>query len=294
MTDNPLIRELLAEGTVLSDGAWGTELQKRGLRAGETPDFLNLSHPERVEAVARAYVDAGSRVVLTNTFRANRIALAQHPEVDRVAEVNRAGVEISRRAADGRACVFASMGPSGKLLLTGKVSEAQLHEAFDEQARAHAEAGADAIVVETMTDLAEAKIAIEAAKATGLPVVASMVFDSGKQRDRTMMGVSPEQAAEELTRFGANVVGANCGTGIEKFVAICASMATATHLPIWVKANAGLPEFDRGDVVYPSDSGHFAGHLPALLDAGAGFVGGCCGTSPEYIAALRGELNRLR
>lgn len=291
MTDNPLIRELLAEGTVLTDGAWGTELQKRGLAPGETPDFLNLYHPDRVEAVARAYVDAGSRVVLTNTFRANRIALAQHPEVGRVDEVNRAGVEISRRAAGGRARVFASMGPSGKLLLTGKVSEAELCEAFEEQARAQAEAGADAIAVETMTDLTEARIAIEAARATGLPVVACMVFDTGKKRDRTMMGVSPDQAAEELTRFGADVVGANCGTGVEDFVAICASMASATHLPIWVKANAGLPQFDQGDVVYPSDPRQFAAYLPALLEAGAKFVGGCCGTSPEYIAALRERLN---
>jgi 5-methyltetrahydrofolate--homocysteine methyltransferase len=294
MAGNALIRELLAEGTVLTDGAWGTELQKRGLPPGETPDYLNLSHPERVEAVAKAYVDAGSRIVLTNTFRANRIAVAQHPEVDRVAEVNRAGVAISRRAADGRAFVFASMGPSGKLLLTGKVSEVELRDAFCEQASAQAEAGADAIVVETMADLAEARIAIEAAKATGLPVVACMVFDSGKQRDRTMMGVDPKQASEELTRFGADVVGANCGTGVEEFVAICSSMAAATHLPIWIKANAGLPRFDQGDVVYPSDPQRFADNLPALLEAGASFVGGCCGTKPDYIAALREKLDRLR
>lgn len=294
MTDDSLIRELLAEGTVLTDGAWGTELQKRGLAAGEMPDFLNLHHPDRVEAVARAYVDAGSRVVLTNTFRANRIAVAQHPEVDRIAELNRAGVEISRRAADGCARVFASMGPSGKLLVTGKVTEAELCEAFEEQARAQAEAGADAIVVETMADLTEARIAIEAAKATGLPVVACMIFDSGKNRDRTMMGVTPEQAAEELTRYGADVVGANCGTGVEDFVAICASMASATRLPVWVKANAGLPAFVQGEVVYPIDPRQFAAYLPALLEAGAKFVGGCCGTSPDYIAALREKLGEPR
>ncbi len=294
MTDDGLIRELLAEGTVLTDGAWGTELQKRGLAAGETPDFLNLHHPDRVEAVARAYVDAGSRVVLTNTFRANRIAVAQHPEVDRIAELNRAGVEISRRAADGRARVFASMGPSGKLLVMGKVTEAELCEAFEEQARAQAEAGADAIVVETMADLTEARIAIEAAKATGLPVVACMVFDSGKKRDRTMMGVTPKQAAEELTRYGADVVGANCGTGVEDFVAICASMASATRLPVWVKANAGLPTLEQGEVVYPINPRQFAAYLPALLEAGAKFVGGCCGTSPDYIAALREKLGEPR
>lgn len=121
-------------------------------------------------------------------------------------------------------------------------------------------------------------------------LVACMVFDTGRKRDRTMMGVTPEQAAEELTRYGADVIGANCGTGVEDFVAICASMASATHLPVWVKANAGLPAFDQGEVVYPFDPRQFAAYLPALLEAGAKFVGGCCGTSPDYIAALREKL----
>jgi methionine synthase I (cobalamin-dependent) len=285
-----LIRELTAGGVVLTDGAWGTELQARGLETGQMPDFWNLSHPDRVEEVARAYVDAGSQVILTNTFQANRVALARHPDVEDVASVNRAGVEISRRAAAGRARVFASIGPSGKLLMMGQVDEAALEAAFNEQAQAQADAEPDAIVVETMSDLNEAKLAVQAAKATGLPVVACMVFDSGKNKDRTMMGVSPEQAAEELTRLGADVIGANCGNGIEDYIPICASLARSTELPIWIKANAGLPVLVDGKVVYPTTPDEFAGHLPKLLEAGAQFVGGCCGTSPEFIAALRRRL----
>src|SRR5208282_404763 len=207
----------LGTAPVLTDGAWGTALQVHGLAAGEIRDLWNLSHPERVEAVARAYIEAGSRIILTNTFRANRIALAQYPERSRVEAINRAGVEISRRASRGRARVFASIGPSGKMLLTGEVDEAQLAAAFIEQCQALAAAGAEGLVVETMTDLDEARIAVAAAAATGLPVVACMVFDSGKHQDRTMMGVTPEQAAVELTRAGAQVIGANCGIGIEAY-----------------------------------------------------------------------------
>jgi methionine synthase I (cobalamin-dependent) len=286
MQANPLIKELLSAGTVLTDGAWGTELQARGLEAGEMPDFWNLSHPDRVEEVARAYVEAGSQVILTNTFRANRIALAHHPEVERVADVNRAGVEISRRAAAGRARVFASIGPSGKFLFTGQIDETTLRAAFVEQARAQAEAGADAIVLETMVDLAEAELAVEAAKGTGLPVVACMVFDSGRNKDRTLMGVTATQAAEALTRFGADVVGANCGTGIERYIPVCASLASSTELPIWIKPNARLPEFIDGKVVYPTTPEEFAGQVHELVDAGAHFVGGCCGTTPAFIVAI--------
>jgi methionine synthase I (cobalamin-dependent) len=290
MASHRLIEELIAEGPVLTDGAWGTELQSRGIKPGEMPDLWNLSHPDRVEEVARAYVDAGSRIVLTNTFRANRIAFAGNPEVERIAEINRAGVEISKRAAGDAARVFASIGPSGKQLLTREVTEEQLAAAFREQASAQAEAGADAIAVETMMDLTEAKLALEAARATGLPVVACMVFDSGKNKDRTMMGVGTEQAAEALTEWGADVIGANCGLGIEEYIPVCASLAGATDRPIWIKPNAGIPQLVEGEIVYETTAEEFAGRLPKLLEAGASFVGGCCGTDPTFIAALRAAL----
>ena len=292
MTASGLIDVLLRSGSVLTDGAWGTELQGQGLAPGELADLWNVTHPERVELVARAYVDAGSRIILTNTFRANAIALERYGAAGRVGELNRAGVEISRRAAQGRSHVFASIGPSGKMLLTGEVSARNLAAAFAEQAEALAAAGADGLVVETMSDLEEAGLAVTAATATGLPVVACMVFDSGPRGDRTMMGVTPQAAATELTRCGAAVVGANCGAGVEAFVPICAALAAATDRPIWIKANAGLPLIEDGQVTYRTSPEEFARHVPALLAAGARFIGGCCGTTPAFVAAVRAVLDR--
>jgi len=284
-----LIDELISGGPALLDGAWGTELQARGLAVGEVPDLWNLEHADRVAEVARAYVDAGSDIILTNTFRANAIALASHAEhLDRV---NRVGVEISKRAAGRRARVFASIGPSGKRFATRELDESLLRAAFEEQARALAAAGADAIVVETMTDLDEARVAVEAALATGLPVVASMVFGSGKPEHGGPTGVTPERAAEVLSSAGADVIGANCGNGIEGQLPICARLARATDRPVWIKANAGLPVLEEGRLVYRATPEQFASQLGELLDAGARFIGGCCGTSPAFIAALRARLD---
>jgi methionine synthase I (cobalamin-dependent) len=287
---HPVIAQLLVGGPVLTDGAWGTQLQERGLQAGECPDAWNLLYPERVEQVARAYVEAGSQVILTNTFRANRLALERYGLAERTADINRAGVEISRRAAAGKALVFASIGPSGRMLVAGEITEDELVATFGEQARALEEAGADAIVVETMADLTEARLAVTAALETGLPVVASMVFDSGRNKDRTMMGVTPEQAARELSAVGAHVIGANCGQGIAGYVEICRRLHAATDRPIWIKPNAGLPEMVGGKAVYRVTPAEFASYVPALLEAGASFVGGCCGTTPDFIRAIASAL----
>ncbi|MEK7405414.1 MAG: homocysteine S-methyltransferase family protein [Acidobacteriota bacterium] len=289
-----VIQQLLAAGPVVTDGAWGTQLQLRGLAPGVCPDAWNLALPDRVEQVARAYVEAGSQVILTNTFRANRITLAGHGLADQAAAINRAGVEISRRATAGRARVFASIGPSGKILVLGETSEEELAEAYSEQAQALAEAGADALLLETMSDLAEARLALAAARRTGLPVVASMVFDSGRNKDRTMMGVTPEQAAAELSAAGADVIGANCGSGVAGYVDICRRLRAATDRPVWIKANAGLPELVDGATVYRMTPEEFAAYVPALLEAGAAFIGGCCGTGPDFIRALARKISAAR
>ncbi len=286
-----MIDELLRGGPVVTDGAWGTQLQARGLPSGDCPDEWNLSHPDQVEEVPRAYVEAGSQIVLTNTFRANRLALAGCDLAEKTEEINRAGGEISLRAAGGQARVFGSIGPSGMMLLTGQVTEAELQDAFAQQAEALAAAGVDALVIETMSDLAEAKLALAAAMATGLPVVACMVFDSGKQLDRTMMGNTAEQIARELAAGGAAVIGANCGQGIDSYVEVCRQLRGATDRPIWIKANAGVPEMDGDRVVYRTTPEGFGAHGPALVEAGASFVGGCCGTGPEFIAALKRQIN---
>jgi methionine synthase I (cobalamin-dependent) len=281
---------LLRQGLVVSDGAWGTQLQTLGLPVGACPDPWNLERPETVAQVPRAYVEAGAQIVLTNTFRANRITLTTHGISDSVDAINQAGVRISRQAAAGKALVFASMGPCGKLLLAGEITADEIRSAFEEQAQALAAAGADALLVETMSDLTEALLALEAARTTGLPVAVSMVFDSGVAGDRTMMGVTPEAAAQSLTAAGAAIVGANCGQGIERYVEICRRLRAATPLPIWIKANAGTPQIVAGQAVYPTTAVEFARLAPALVGAGASFIGGCCGTSPDFIRALREEL----
>lgn len=276
----------MARSPVITYGAWGTQLQNRGLGIGEFPDLWNLSQPDQVRQVARAYVEAGSQIILTNTFGASRLRLAEAGAGEKLEEINRRGVEISLEASAGTARVFASIGPSGKMLLSGDTTPEELQCAFSQQARALAEAGAHGVVVETMSDLEEARLAVQAARETGLPVVACMVFDSGKAKDRTMMGQTPEQVAAALTEAGADVIGANCGQGIAGFVSICQRLRAATDRPIWIKANAGLPAFVDGKAQYQTTAEEFAGLVPELLAAGASFVGGCCGTSPEFIRAV--------
>jgi methionine synthase I (cobalamin-dependent) len=285
-----LISKLLAEGPVLTDGAWGTELMKQGLKKGQCPESWNLEHPVRVEEIPKKYIAAGSRIVLTNTFGANRFILEKHKLADKVWEINAAGVQISKKAAGDKAYVFASMGPSGKLVLMKQTTPEALEEAFTVQGEALAGAGADAIVVETMIDIAEALAAVSAAKKTGLPVVASMVFDAGKNKDRTLMGNTPEEVVEKLAAAGADVIGANCGQGIEGFIPICRRMRAVTDLPLWMKANAGLPRLIEGETVYDTTPERFAGFVPALMDAGADFIGGCCGTTPDFIAAVKAKI----
>jgi len=285
-----LIEELLSEAPLVTDGAWGSLFLASGLAPDELGDSWNLTHPERVEAVPRAYVEAGSRIVLTNTFRSNRITLERHGLAGKIKEINRAGVEISRRAAAGRARVFASTGPTGRMLVTGETTREELLAVFGEQFEILAEAGADALILETMSDLEEARIAVEAARRTGLPVVACMVFDTGKNKDRTMMGVTPEQAAAGLSEAGADVIGANCGQGPAGYIPICRRMSAATDLPLWIKPNAGIPELVDGRTVYRTTPGEFAVQIPSVIEAGASFVGGCCGTTPDFIRALASKI----
>lgn len=279
--------DLVAGRTVVTDGAWGTQMQALGLPPGQLPDRWNLDQPDRVESVAAAYVAAGSRIVLTNTFQANRFALGDDADV---AEVNRAGARLSRRAAGDRARVFGSIGPTNTMLVAGDVDAATLRRAFADQAAALAEGGADGIVVETMSDVEEATVAVAAAVTTGLPVVACMTFDSGKQRDRTMTGVRPAEAAARLAAAGAAAVGANCGVGVDQALPVCEALVGASDLPVWIKANAGLPDLVGREVVYPMGPDEFARHAVALAGAGATFIGGCCGTTPEFIAAIAAAL----
>jgi methionine synthase I (cobalamin-dependent) len=275
-------------GLIITDAAWGTEFQKRGLALGEPADLWNLTRPDAVHAVAQSYVEAGSRVILTNTFRGNPISLAgQGAEaVRQAAEINRRSAEISRKAAGPEIRVFGSMGPTGKILATSDIPSSDVSEAFQLQAQALVDGGVDALLLETFSDVEEARLALRAAKVAGLPVVVSFAFDSGKKKDRTMMGATPEIAARAMVEEGADAVGANCGAGPETFPAICRRLKDASGLPVWIKPNAGLPTLVEGKASYSMDPETFASYLPALVAAGASFVGGCCGTTPDFISAL--------
>ena len=272
------------------DGAWGTQLAAAGLPAGACPEVWNLANAKAVEAVARGYVEAGSDAILTNTFGANRFLLAPHGLAGQVEEICRKAAEISRRAAGDGVKVFGSIGPTGKIVMMGEVDRAELEQAFGEAARGLEAGGADAIVLETFNELAELGMALAAAKQeTSLPVVASMTFSHGPDKNRTMMGNSPEELVELAEADGADAVGANCGLGPERYVEIARMLrAAGPEMPVWIKPNAGMPRVGSdGRTSYPMGPDQFASYAPKLLEVGANFIGGCCGTTPKHIAALR-------
>ncbi len=284
----------LSGRVLVTDGAWGTELQQRGLPGGMCPELWNVENPDAVEAVARGYVEAGSDVIIANTFGGHPLTLAGHDLTDRLTELIEAGTAISRRAAGGAAMVFASMGPTGKIVMMGEVPEEEIYNGFAEMARAIERGGADAVVAETMTEIAEVALAVRAIREnTELPVVVSMTYDSGPDKTATMMGASPADAVAALSELGVSSFGANCGVGPADYVNVAKLYRQATDAPIWIKANAGLPEMVDGTPRFPMGPDEFAGYVPALVDAGATFVGGCCGTTPEHIAAVRKTVDSL-
>ncbi len=275
---------------IISDGALGTMLQAAGLEPGICPETWNLDFPERIEAIARAYADSGSEAIETNTFGANRFKLSHYGLQNKVAEINRKAVEITRKAIGPDRIVLGSVGPTGILLMMGEVSEEELYDAFKEQCIALAEAGADVICIETMTAMDEALLAIKAAKEnTNLEVICTMTFDKTIQGDfRTMMGVSPEEMTKAFQFAGADIIGTNCGNGMENMIPIVAEIRrTDAEIPILVHANAGKPHYHDGKNVFDETPEITASYIPNLLKAGATCIGGCCGTTPDHIRKIK-------
>jgi 5-methyltetrahydrofolate--homocysteine methyltransferase len=288
IVDSPLLRQLKKRKILISDGAWGTELHAHGLAPGECPEAWNLEHPDKVEAVAKAYVAAGSDIILTNTFGGSEFKLSQYSLADKVSEINQIGVELSRKAARSETFVVASIGPTGKFVEPlGDVSALAMESAFRKQIAAQVVGGADAILIETMTDLTEATIAIKAVRAIcSLPVLVTMTFERGQNGFRTMMGVTVKQAVTVLSNAGADVIGTNCGNGIEHTCEIITEMRSLSDKFLIAQPNAGMPRLVGEKTVFDQTADDFARHVPKLVQAGANIIGGCCGTTPEHIRAI--------
>jgi 5-methyltetrahydrofolate--homocysteine methyltransferase len=288
------ILETIAEHPLLCDGAMGTQLMFAGLEQGACGEAWNVTHPERVLAIQRRYVEAGSDCLLTNTFGGSRIMLNRHGHAGKAAEVNRAAVEISREAFGVKpGFVIGDIGPFGGLLEPyGDFTEEQVREAFREQAKALMEAGADAIIIETQTSLEELGIGIDAALEAGAPcVIGSLAYDVTLDGStfRTMMGVDPERAAEFMEHRGAHVVALNCGTGMdmERARQAVTRYRKASRLPVMAQPNAGQPKLVNMKVTYDETPDQMVGGVEPLLKVGASIIGGCCGSTPDHIRAFR-------
>lgn len=282
--------ERLAKGEVLvCDGAMGTMLIERGLKLGECPERWNLDRPEALSEIARLYAEAGADIVETNTFGGSPLKLAQYGLDDRTEEVNARAVRVARSGVGRNTLVAASIGPSGRLLKPhGDTDQNEISASFQRQLRAVLNEGVDAVVIETMTDLTEATLAIQAAKSLdpSVPVIATMTFDSTPRGFFTMMGVSVEQAVRGLSDAGADVIGSNCGNGIDDMVRIAVEFRRRSNKPLIIQANAGLPRIVDGVAVYPESPEFMAGRVSELLNTGVNIIGGCCGTTPTHISAI--------
>jgi 5-methyltetrahydrofolate--homocysteine methyltransferase len=286
---------LLAEGgPILADGAMGTMLFANGLQFGDPPELWNLEHPDIVRRIQRAYLDAGSRILLTNTFGGNRLRLGLHGLQDRVDELNRTAAILLRAevdAAGGTALVAGDIGPSGEIVAPlGTLDYDEAVEVFREQAASLVAGGVDLIWVETMSDLNEIRAAIQGVRlaSPGIALIATMTFDT---RGHTMMGVSPEDAVLHLSAWGADAVGGNCGNGPDELIPVIARMhAVAPDVVLVAKSNAGMPELVDMQAVYRASPASMADTALEMRDAGARIVGACCGSSPDHLRAMAGAL----
>jgi 5-methyltetrahydrofolate--homocysteine methyltransferase len=284
-------RALLAEGgPILADGAMGTMLFANGLQFGDPPETWNVAHPDVIRRIHRGYLDAGSRILLTNTFGGNRLRLRLHGLESRVSDLNRTAAILLRAEADaagGHALVAGDIGPTGEIMAPlGTLEEAEAVDVFAEQAAALIAGGVDLIWVETMSHLSEITAAIRGARSVSptIPVIATMTFDT---RGHTMMGVSPEEAARALLAAGADAVGGNCGNGPDELLPVIAKMrAVAPDAVLVAKSNAGMPELVDLRAVYRADPATMADAGLGFREAGARIIGACCGSTPAHLAAM--------
>ncbi len=293
MTTDRLTPLLAQRPWLLADGAMGSNLFARGLTSGEAPELWNTEHPQRIRELQRSFIEAGADIILTNSFGGNRHRLKLHQAEGRVAELNEAAASLARAEADRQdrvVLVGGSMGPTGEILAPlGPLSAAEARESFAEQAAALARGGADILWIETMSSAEETEAAIEGARQAGLPVVTTLSFDTN---GRTMMGITPAELAGLSQRHHLAACGSNCGVGAAEMVASILNLAAAADVSaiLVAKANCGIPQYVDGAIRFNGTPELMADYARLALDAGARIIGGCCGTTPEHLRAMRQAL----
>lgn len=283
-----VLNKLAEKKVLISDGAWGTMLQAAGLRPGDCPEEWNVSHPAEVQSVAKAYAQAGCDIILTNTFGGSRLKLKKMGCGDKVVEFNMAGAKNSLAA--GGLIVAGSVGPTGDFIEPlGDLTADEMEAVFSEQIGAMLKAGLKALCIETMSAVEEAACAVRAAKKLdpSVDVITTFTFDASPSGFHTMMGVTPQKVAQAMSEAGADIIGSNCGNGIEAMIQITADFRKYTKMPILIHANAGVPQLIDGKTVFRQSPEDFAAKVGELLDAGANIIGGCCGSTPAHIAAMK-------
>jgi 5-methyltetrahydrofolate--homocysteine methyltransferase len=281
----------LKDGEILvADGAIGTMLMDYGLKPGEPPESFNLVRTEVLEEIASLYLDAGADIIQTNTFGASPLRLSVYSLEDKMEEINRNAVLAVRKMVKDHAYIAASCGPSGKLLKPyGDTEPEEVYNSFERQINALISARVDAICIETMTDLEEATLAVKAVKTVSpsTPVMATMTFDPTPRGFYTIMGATVQESARRLKQAGADIIGSNCGNGIENMIKISKEFKKYSTLPIIIRSNAGLPEMQGDKPMYPETPEFMAEKSKELVSFGVSIIGGCCGTTPQHIQAIR-------
>jgi 5-methyltetrahydrofolate--homocysteine methyltransferase len=275
---------------IVGDGAFGTMLMQRGLKQGDPPEKINLAAPQILEEISALYLEAGAEIVTTNSFGGSSLRLQHFSLENDMERINRAAVEAARRAVGDRAYVSGSVGPTAKMLKPfGDTDPEEIFESFRAQIGVLISSGIDIVCIETMTDVAEAELAVKAARAinTEIPVMATVTFDKSAKGFRTLMGTSIRETAERLAAAGANIVGSNCGNGSEIMLLIAREYMQYSSLPVAIQSNAGLPVQSDEKLIYPETPEFAAEKAAEMVKLGVRIIGGCCGTGPEHIRAIR-------
>jgi 5-methyltetrahydrofolate--homocysteine methyltransferase len=285
------LRERLKQpGVIVADGAMGTMLLQRGLKIGDCPERVNLEKPEWLEEIAKLYLNAGAEIIQTNTFGGSPLKLAMYSLESRTEEINAQAIRSARKIVGNNAYISASCGPTGKLLEPfGDTNPEIIFEAYQRQMDTFIAEGVDLICIETMTDLTEASLAVKAVRSisSSIPISATMTFDTTPRGFYSIMGVTIEQAVKGLADAGADILGSNCGNGIQNMLKIAEEFIKHSSVPISIRSNAGLPELKNGTAYYPETPDFMSEWCKELKKIGVKIIGGCCGTTPEHIAAIK-------